>query len=43
MRDRRRGGWQRSPDEHDNAAWKLLWALVGAVTFTVVMFYFGLI
>jgi hypothetical protein len=43
MRDRRRGGWQRPPDEGDNASWKLLWVLVGAVTFTVIMFFLDLI
>ncbi len=42
MRDRRPDGWRRPPDS-ETAAWKLLWALVGAVAFTVVMFYFGLI
>jgi hypothetical protein len=43
MRDRRRGGWQRPRDEDDNATWKLLWALVGAVTFTVIVFFLNLI
>jgi hypothetical protein len=43
MRDRRRGGWQRPPDEDDNATWKLLWALIGAVAFTVIMFFLDLI
>jgi hypothetical protein len=42
VRDRRPDGWRRPPDS-ETAAWKLLWALVGAVAFTVVMFYFGLI
>jgi hypothetical protein len=44
VRDRRRGGWIRPPEEEeDNATWRLLWALIGAVVFTVVMLYFGLI
>jgi hypothetical protein len=33
---------QRSKDQN-NTAWKLLWVLVGAVAFTVVMYNFGLI
>jgi hypothetical protein len=45
VRDRRRAGRRPPPEEQDqnNTAWKLLWALVGAVAFTVVMYYFGLI
>jgi hypothetical protein len=43
MRDRRRGEQQRPPSEDDNATWRLLWALVGAVTFTVIMFFLELI
>jgi hypothetical protein len=45
VRDRRSGGRERPPgdDEHDNAAWKLLWVLVGAVTFTFVMYFLDLI
>jgi hypothetical protein len=45
VRDRRRGGRLRPPEEEDqdNATWKLLWALVGAIAFTVVMLYFDLI
>jgi hypothetical protein len=42
VRDRRPNGW-RSPRDPESAAWRLLWALVGAVAFTVVMLYFGLI
>jgi hypothetical protein len=30
-------------EDQDNTAWKLLWALVGMVAFTVVAYYFGLI
>ena len=45
MRDRRRGGWQRSPDEEDqdNATWKLLWVIAGAITFTCIMLFLNLI
>jgi hypothetical protein len=45
VRERRRAG-RRPPSEvedQDNTAWKLLWALVGMVAFTVVAYYFGLI
>jgi hypothetical protein len=45
VRERRRAG--RKPpleeEEQDNTVWKLLWALVGMVAFTVVAYYFGLI
>ena len=45
MRDRRRGGWIRPPDEEDqdNATWKLLWVIAGAVAFTTIMFFLDLI
>jgi hypothetical protein len=44
VRDRRRAGRRAPPEEQDqdNTAWKSLWAFVGAVAFTVVMYYFGL-
>jgi hypothetical protein len=45
VRERRRAG--RKPpleeEDQDNTAWKLVWALVGMVAFTVVAYYFGLI
>jgi hypothetical protein len=39
---RRRGGWRPPPDE-DNAIWRLLWVIVGATAFTVVVFVLDLI
>jgi hypothetical protein len=42
VRDRRRGGW-RPPPAEDNANWRLLWVIVGAITFTVIMFFLDLI
>jgi hypothetical protein len=45
VRERRRAGRKSPPEDEDqdNTVWKLLWALVGAVTFIVVMSYFELI
>jgi hypothetical protein len=42
MRVRRRGGWRHPSDEND-ATWKLLWAIAGAVAFTAIMFFLNLI
>jgi hypothetical protein len=43
VRDRRRGGWDRPPDEDDNASWRLWWFIIGATTFTVIMYFLNLI
>jgi hypothetical protein len=45
VRDRRRGGWIRPQDEEDqdNANWKLLWVIAGAITFTGIMVLLDLI
>ena len=45
MRYGRPRGWRPQPDEEDesNVAWKLLWVLAGAVTFTLIMFLLHLI
>ncbi len=43
MRQRRRGGWQLPRDADDNTTWRLLWAIVGATTFTAIMFFLDLI
>jgi hypothetical protein len=43
MRERRRGGRPWPPGADDNAAWRLLWALAGAATFTAIMFFLDLI
>jgi hypothetical protein len=42
VRDRRRGGWRHSPAE-ENANWRLLWVITGALTFTAIMFFLDLI
>jgi hypothetical protein len=43
VRERRRAGRKPPPDgeDQDNTVWKLLWVLVGAVTFIVVMAKFA--
>jgi hypothetical protein len=45
VRDRRRGGWRRPPDEEaeDRTIWKLLWVIAGAGTFTAIIFFLDLI
>jgi hypothetical protein len=42
VRDWRGGGWIRPPDA-DNASWRLLWVIVGAISFTVIMYFLDLI
>jgi hypothetical protein len=43
VRERRRGGPQRPPDADNNVAWRLLWVIIGATTFTLIMFFLDLI
>jgi hypothetical protein len=42
VRDRRRGGW-RPPSAEDDTNWRLLWVIVGAATFTMIMLFLDLI
>jgi len=42
VRDRRRGGW-RHPPSAGYATWRLLWAIAGVITFTVIMLLLDLI
>jgi hypothetical protein len=42
VRDWRRGGFSPPPDDA-SVTWRLLWAIIGATTFTVIMFLFDLI